>query len=144
MPGWESLRNGDISKKKKMTGTMLRGFYNSCYFPDPVSGDQFAADAIISNPPTFAHVHVAEALGLPLLMSFSEPSDFSPASTCRRCRADVNDSYAVDAYYRIRPPARQYSCIECRTWPDQLSRLRNGRPNVCLCISYPVLVSLRG
>lgn len=72
MPGWESLRNGDVGKKKKMTGELLRGFYHSTYFPDPVSGEQFAADAIISNPPTFAHVHVAEALGLPLLMSFSK------------------------------------------------------------------------
>jgi sterol 3beta-glucosyltransferase len=72
MPGWESLTNGDVRKKKKMTGAMLKGFYRSTYFADPVSGEQFAADAIISNPPTFAHVHVAEALGLPLLMSFSE------------------------------------------------------------------------
>lgn len=71
LPGWESLTNGDVKKKTKMTKFLLRGFYNSTYFPDPVSGDQFGADAIISNPPTFAHVHVAEALGLPLLMSFS-------------------------------------------------------------------------
>jgi sterol 3beta-glucosyltransferase len=55
-----------------MTASLLRGFYRSTYFADPVSGEQFGADAIISNPPAFAHVHVAEALGLPLLMSFSE------------------------------------------------------------------------
>lgn len=72
LPGWESLTNGDVKKKTRMTKVLLRGFYNSTYFPDPVSGDQFGADAIISNPPAFAHVHVAEALGLPLLMSFSQ------------------------------------------------------------------------
>lgn len=55
-----------------MTADMLEGFHQSCFSPDPVSGDEFAADAIISNPPAFAHVHIAEALGLPLLISFSE------------------------------------------------------------------------
>lgn len=56
-----------------MTAEMLRGFYTSCFAPSP-GGVQFAADAIISNPPAFAHVHVAEALGLPLLMTFSQSS----------------------------------------------------------------------
>lgn len=72
LPGWESLRNGDIRSKQKMTAELLRGFFKSTYSPDPASGAPFAADAIISNPPAFAHIHVAEALGLPLLMSFSK------------------------------------------------------------------------
>lgn len=55
-----------------MTQELLQGFYRSTFEPDAISGKAFAADAIISNPPAFAHVHVAEALGLPLLMSFSE------------------------------------------------------------------------
>jgi hypothetical protein len=71
MPGLNSLRNGDVSAKRKMAKTMLKGFYNACFWPDGVTNSPFAADAIISNPPTFAHVHVAEALGLPLLLSFS-------------------------------------------------------------------------
>ena len=72
MPGWESLKSGDIAANRKMTGEMLDGFYNSVFTPDPVSGKAFAADAIISNPPAFAHIHIAEALGIPLHMSFSE------------------------------------------------------------------------
>jgi hypothetical protein len=55
-----------------MTADMLRGFYRSTFCPDIQSGREFAADAIISNPPAFAHIHVAEALGIPLHMSFSE------------------------------------------------------------------------
>lgn len=70
MPGFESIKSGEIGSKRKMTRTMLEGFYHSCYEPHH-SGRPFAADAIISNPPSFAHVHVAEALGLPLIMSFS-------------------------------------------------------------------------
>lgn len=50
---------------------MLQGFYHSIYSPDPVTSRPFAADAIISNPPAFAHCHIAEAFGLPLHMTFS-------------------------------------------------------------------------
>lgn len=72
LPGFESLTNGDIKRKRDMAAEYLRGFYQSTFTPDVVSGREFAADAIISNPPAFAHVHVAEALGIPLLMSFSK------------------------------------------------------------------------
>jgi hypothetical protein len=51
---------------------MLHNFYTSTYMADQKTGRPFAADAIISNPPAFAHIHVAEALGLPLTMSFSK------------------------------------------------------------------------
>ena len=51
---------------------MINGCWLSCHSPCPRTGRTFAADAIISNPPTFAHVHCAEALGIPLLMSFSK------------------------------------------------------------------------
>jgi sterol 3beta-glucosyltransferase len=51
---------------------MINGCWLSCHSPCPRTGRTFAADAIISNPPAFAHVHCAEALGIPLLMSFSE------------------------------------------------------------------------
>lgn len=33
----------------------------------------FAADAIISNPVTYAHAHCAEALGIPLHLMFPQP-----------------------------------------------------------------------
>jgi hypothetical protein len=72
LPGLPSLLAGDVGKKRKMAAQMLRGFYRSTFFPDARSAQEFAADAIISNPPAFAHVHIAEALGIPLHMSFSE------------------------------------------------------------------------
>ena len=52
---------------------MINGCWKACYEPDDTSGHIFAADAIISNPPAFAHVHCAEALGIPLQLSFSKP-----------------------------------------------------------------------
>jgi len=72
MPGFESLTNGDIARKRKMLNEMINGCWDSCHSPCPITGKAFAADAIISNPPAFAHVHCAEALGIPLLLSFSE------------------------------------------------------------------------
>lgn len=51
---------------------MINGCWKACYEDDADEGTTFAADAIISNPPAFAHVHCAEALGIPLLLSFSE------------------------------------------------------------------------
>ena len=71
MPGWESLKNGDIGSKRRMTADMLQGFYRSTYEPDSISQRPFVADAIISNPPAFGHIHIAEALGIPCHMSFS-------------------------------------------------------------------------
>ncbi|GHJ85208.1 hypothetical protein NliqN6_1610 [Naganishia liquefaciens] len=73
MPGIESLTNGDIGRKKGMIKEMLQKFYRSTFQPCPQNGRAFAADAIISNPPAFAHIHAAEALGLPLVMSFTMP-----------------------------------------------------------------------
>ncbi|KAL1723971.1 hypothetical protein EV715DRAFT_245583 [Schizophyllum commune] len=69
VPGMESLTNGDIPKKRKM----LQGCWDSCSSPDETTGAPFMADAIISNPPAFAHIHCAEALGIPLLLSFTMP-----------------------------------------------------------------------
>lgn len=56
-----------------MTAEYIKGFYKATFFPDARNGP-FAADAIISNPPAFAHIHVAQCLGIPLHMSFSTPS----------------------------------------------------------------------
>ncbi|TFK31981.1 glycosyltransferase family 1 protein [Crucibulum laeve] len=67
MPGMESLTNGDIGRKRKMLTEMINGCWLACHAPCPVTKKTFAADAIISNPPAFAHVHCAEALGIPLL-----------------------------------------------------------------------------
>ncbi|KAF8606090.1 UDP-Glycosyltransferase/glycogen phosphorylase, partial [Ceratobasidium sp. AG-I] len=75
IPGFDSVIKGDIGKKQKMVAEILDGCWSSCYEPDDKEdgGATFAADAIISNPPAFAHIHCAEALGIPLLMSFTMP-----------------------------------------------------------------------
>ncbi|KAG9051113.1 hypothetical protein FS837_011959 [Tulasnella sp. UAMH 9824] len=73
LPGTESLLNGDIPKKRKMLTEILNGCWKACIHADEETGTPFAADAIISNPPAFAHIHCAEALGIPLHLSFTMP-----------------------------------------------------------------------
>ncbi|KAG8423021.1 hypothetical protein J3459_009819 [Metarhizium acridum] len=73
IPSMESLTSGDVQKKRKMVETLLRGFWSSCIQPDPTTSDPFVADAIIANPPSFAHIHCAQALGVPLHLMFTMP-----------------------------------------------------------------------
>lgn len=73
IPSMKSIREGDIQRKRDMMGKMLNGCWKSCIEPDQVSQQPFVADAIIANPPSFAHIHCAQALGIPLHMMFTMP-----------------------------------------------------------------------
>lgn len=73
IPNIKTLRQGDIQRKRAMVAQMLHGCWRSCIEPDPLSNDPFVADAIIANPPSFAHVHCAQALGIPLHLMFTMP-----------------------------------------------------------------------
>ncbi|GIZ46193.1 hypothetical protein CKM354_000932900 [Cercospora kikuchii] len=73
LPSFQSIRRGDVSDKRKTILEMLEGCWDSCISPDPLSGEPFVADAIIANPPSFAHVHCSEALGIPLHLMFTMP-----------------------------------------------------------------------
>lgn len=96
MPGMESLRAGDIGKKRKGMYEIMQGCWRSCIemgdgtasssitetLNDHASTDStigvehdapkpFVADVIIANPPSFAHMHIAEKLGIPLHFMFT-------------------------------------------------------------------------
>lgn len=85
-----------------MTATMLDGFWESTFAPDPVTGKPFAVDAIISNPPAFGHVHIAEALGVPLMLSFSKSTAHS------NLKRYPSISYAMDPFNIIQASTRQH------------------------------------
>lgn len=89
MPGFDSLKSGDVGKRRKGMEEIVMGCWRSCIEPGnglgpPVNTGRnqrndsqgevasvefdptekpFIADAIIANPPSFAHVHIAEKLG---------------------------------------------------------------------------------
>ncbi|KAJ5753467.1 uncharacterized protein N7511_007620 [Penicillium nucicola] len=73
IPQMNSLRAGDIQRKRVMVAEMLQGCWESCIEDDPVAKTPFVADAIIANPPSFAHIHCAQALGIPLHLMFTMP-----------------------------------------------------------------------
>lgn len=97
MPGNDSLKNGDVGKRRKGMEEIVQGCWRSCIEAGDGSGpptrtsreegskssadfininagtteQPFIADAIIANPPSFAHVHIAEKLGIPLHLMFT-------------------------------------------------------------------------
>lgn len=98
MPGLDSLKSGDVGKRRKGMEEIVMGCWRSCIEPgdglgapvhtgrdQPRGGDDgginmninpedkpFIADAIVANPPSFAHIHIAEKLGIPLHLMFTQ------------------------------------------------------------------------
>ncbi|KAJ4358223.1 uncharacterized protein N0V89_002803 [Didymosphaeria variabile] len=94
MPGFDTLRSGEVGKRRRGIAEILRGTWRSCIetgdglgvdplkqtieewmgvedqLPDELK-KPFVADAIIANPPSFGHLHCAEKLGIPLHMMFT-------------------------------------------------------------------------
>jgi hypothetical protein len=73
IPSIKSLREGDIQRKRTMILQLLQGCWRACIDNGPHTEQPFVADAIIANPPSFAHVHCAQALGIPLHLMFTMP-----------------------------------------------------------------------
>jgi UDP:flavonoid glycosyltransferase YjiC (YdhE family) len=112
IPSMKSLRAGDIQHKRRMVAIMLDGCWRSCIHPDPETGIPFVADAIIANPPSFAHVHCAEALSIPLHLMFTMP--WSPTRVYAHPLADIKIKTP-----HINPEAANYlsySVVEWMTW----------------------------
>ena len=94
MPKFETVRRGEVYRRRRAMREILRGCWRSCYEPTVESATDrayqpgtktksrhvharvhdpqpFVADVIIANPPSFAHIHCAEKLGIPLYMVFT-------------------------------------------------------------------------
>ncbi|KAK7757054.1 hypothetical protein SLS62_001072 [Diatrype stigma] len=95
MPGFEAVKSGEVTKRRKGIEQIILGCWRSCIetgkglgpapsfsrmerdyaglMPDSYDplNKPFVADAIIANPPSFAHIHVAEKLGVPLHLMFT-------------------------------------------------------------------------
>lgn len=73
IPSMKSMLAGDIQKKRATFSQILDGCWRSCIEANPLTRKPFVADAIIANPPSFAHVHCAQALGVPVHLMFTMP-----------------------------------------------------------------------
>ncbi|KAI0096644.1 hypothetical protein GGR51DRAFT_542930 [Nemania sp. FL0031] len=146
MPGMDALKSGEITKRRKGIEEIVMGCWRSCIetgnglgpaprfnrrhedFPSdaiPVMGDSrhqpFVADVIIANPPSFAHIHVAEKLGVPLHLMFTMP--WSPTRAFPQPLANIQSSNTdpVTTNYL------SYAMVEMMTWQglgDVINRFR--------------------
>jgi UDP:flavonoid glycosyltransferase YjiC (YdhE family) len=66
LPGRQAILEGEIGKKRKAMAEMFEGCWRSCVEAgngmdaDELESQPFIANAIIANPPSFAHIHCAE------------------------------------------------------------------------------------
>lgn len=69
----------EVPRNMQMIEEILNSTWPAVSAPDPdahgvgIAGKPFQAHAIISNPVTYGHVHVAERLGVPLHIMFPQP-----------------------------------------------------------------------
>jgi hypothetical protein len=88
LPGLKAIRSGAIQKRRREMKEIFNGCWKSCFEmgdgtylhqikEDPWSETPdyrrrpFVADAIIANPPSLAHIHCAQRLGIPLHIIFT-------------------------------------------------------------------------
>jgi UDP:flavonoid glycosyltransferase YjiC (YdhE family) len=90
LPSMNTIRSGAIQKRRREMKEMVDGCWRSCFEmgdgthlhqikEDPWSDvvdyrrRPFVADVIIANPPSLAHIHCAQRLGIPLHIIFTMP-----------------------------------------------------------------------
>ncbi|RYP26948.1 hypothetical protein DL767_007870 [Monosporascus sp. MG133] len=146
MPGLDALKSGEVTKRRRGIEQIILGCWRSCietgkglgpapnfsrFESDPSgamdhdsydpSNIPFVADAIIANPPSFAHIHVAEKLGVPLHLMFTMP--WSPTKAFPQPLANIqstNTDPATTNYI-------SYALVEMMTWQglgDIINRFR--------------------
>lgn len=101
-PDFRSVARGDIGQRRRDVAEYIQGCWRSCYRADDGTDEDssapspkyFVADCIIANPPSFAHVHCAEKLGIPLHIMFTMP--YSPTTAFPHPLANIKSS-SVDA-----------------------------------------------
>ncbi|KIW95605.1 uncharacterized protein Z519_04190 [Cladophialophora bantiana CBS 173.52] len=146
MPGMDSLKNGDVGKRRKGIYEIVTGCWRSCIeagngMGTPVNDDNmdtrsfdsamsfgmdptlkpFVADAIIANPPSFAHVHIAEKLGIPLHLMFTMP--WSPTQSFPHPLANIISSNTDSSITNF----VTYALVDMLTWQglgDVINRFR--------------------
>ncbi|KAL9598699.1 MAG: hypothetical protein Q9179_003825 [Wetmoreana sp. 5 TL-2023] len=107
VPSLSTVKAGEIGRKRDSMFEMFQGFWRACInSTDDESNpanvtmmearNPFVADAIIANPPSFAHIHCAERLGIPLHLMFTFP--YSPTQQFPHPLANIKHSN-IDANY---------------------------------------------
>lgn len=145
MPGIDALKSGEITKRRKGIEQIVLGCWRSCIEAgnglgppvetdlsnEPIGDDYslpgnpddkpFVADAIIANPPSFGHIHIAEKMGIPLHMMFTMP--WSPTRAFPHPLANIQSTDTDDVMTNF----VSYALVEMMTWQglgDVINRFR--------------------
>ncbi|KAF7516129.1 hypothetical protein PCG10_002467 [Penicillium crustosum] len=136
-PGFRGVLSGNVGQQRKHVAEYIQGCWRSCYRADDGTDDDnlsesssgsnsgpanhFVADCIIANPPSFAHIHCAEKLGIPLHIMFTMP--YSPTQAFPHPLANVQASNADPQLTNY----ISYALIELLSWQglgDIINRFR--------------------
>ncbi|KAL2205079.1 UDP-Glycosyltransferase/glycogen phosphorylase, partial [Sarocladium strictum] len=139
IPKLETVKAGDIGRRRAQMAEMFDGFWRACINATDdekdshnlkMMGDKtpFVADAIIANPPSFAHVHCAEALGIPTMLinpfPYHTPTQSFPHPLASIKRSNVDPGYTNFISYPI---------IETMVWSGLGDLVNNFRVKT-LCL----------
>ena len=121
IPTLETVKAGDIGRRRAAMAEMFEGFWRACINATDDEKDMrnlkmmgekdpFVADAIIANPPSFAHIHCAEALGIPLHLMFTFP--YTPTQAFPHPLASIKKSNVDPGYTNW----ISYPLVEMMVW----------------------------
>lgn len=137
IPSLDSVREGDIQKKQLMMAEILHGCWQSCLMPDLITNAPFVANAIIANPPSFAHVHCAQALGIPLHLMFTMP--WSPTTAFPHPLANLKNIPADQAWLnRV-----SYGVVDWLSWQGYVTTIPLQRVSCASSLPIFYLKQLR-
>ncbi|XP_059660237.1 sterol 3-beta-glucosyltransferase UGT80A2 isoform X2 [Cornus florida] len=89
----------EIPIQRNQMKEIIYSLLPACKDPDADSGIAFKADAIIANPPAYGHIHVAEALKVPIHIFFTMP--WTPTSEFPHPLSRVKQSAGYRLSYQI-------------------------------------------
>jgi UDP:flavonoid glycosyltransferase YjiC (YdhE family) len=101
----------DVPKKRAMIAEILESTWRACTEPDPErpEAQPFRADLIVANPPSYGHIHCAEALHVPLHMIFTMPWTATTAFPHPFARIDPGAYRPIENFF-------SYGIVDLLVW----------------------------
>lgn len=132
IPSLETIKAGEISRRREAMFEMFQGFWRACINSTDDETDianlnmlnartPFIADAIIANPPSFAHFCCAQRLGIPMHLVFTFP--YSPTQAFPHPLANIKSTNVDQSYTNY----MSYPLVDLMTWQglgDLVNRFR--------------------
>ena len=93
----------DVPEKRAFVKELLVSCWDAAVKRDPDTLESFRTDAIIANPVSYGHIHIAEALSVPLHIFFTMP--YSPTGAfphpLAQLENDGDEAYFWDMFFHL-------------------------------------------